>query len=100
MWREDTRAARTRRDGGVPSILDEDLWILFPCMQPRPNSISHDCLVGWRLPGGARLGRAVNEKGLPEGGLRAYPGGLAVTGGIGDSGGKLCFFFCRLLPGV
>jgi serine/threonine protein phosphatase PrpC len=34
---------------------------------------------------GAKLGRAVNDKGMPEGGLRAYPGGLAVTRGIGDS---------------
>ena len=34
---------------------------------------------------GARLGRALNDEGQPEGGLRAYPGGLAVTRGIGDA---------------
>ena len=34
---------------------------------------------------GAQLGRALNEEGMPKGGLRAYPGGLAVTRGIGDA---------------
>ena len=36
------------------------------------------------LPG-ASLGRATNASGVAEGGLRAYPGGLAVTRCIGDA---------------